>query len=310
MSGERPGSACAEVRRLLLEGSQASDDGATGARAAAHLGRCLDCQRARDRLQGLRSDVERAATPLDDMRRARVLARLASALDNHAADGGARRRERGVRPGPGGVLSPVARWVLAAAFGGSAVAALALWLAGRQSSAPTAPVASRPAVTQPAADPPSAAPEARASGQLAVLQPYRPANATEGPPAPVDHLEVPAGRRLRLHLGARATATLIGPARLRVIRSEADLLEVNLAHGTLVAAYDHRAGGQLLVRSPRGAHPRGRHAVLGEGRRRQQPDRGRPRPRPGHGRGRPGAHAGGRRRAQHRQRQPPALDAR
>jgi FecR protein len=252
MSGERSGSACAEVRRLLLEGLQSADDGATEARAAAHLGRCPDCQRAHDRLQGLRVDVERAATPLDDMRRARVLARLASALDNQAADGGARRRGRGLRPGLGGMLSPVPRWVLAAVFGGSAVAALALWLATRQPPAPPSAVASRPAVTQPAANPPSVAPAAPASEPLAVLQPYRPVNTggTGEAPAPVDQLEVPAGRRLRLHLGTRATATLIGPARLRVIRSEADLLEVNLAQGTLVAAYDHRAGGQLLVRSP------------------------------------------------------------
>ena len=167
MSGERPGSACAEVRRLLLEGPQSADDGATEARVAAHLGRCPDCQRARDRLHSLRADVEGAATALDDMRRARVLARLASALDNHAADGGARRRGRGLRPGLRGVLPSVSRWALAAAFGGAAVAALALWLATRQPPAPTSAMASRPAVTQPAANSPSVAPAARASGASA-----------------------------------------------------------------------------------------------------------------------------------------------
>ncbi len=253
MSGERPGSACAEVRRLLLEGSQSADDGATEARAAAHLGRCPDCQQARDRLQGLRADVERAATPLDDMRRARVLARLASALDNQAADGGARRRGRGLRPGLRGVLPSVSRWVLAAAFGGFAVAALALWLATtRQPPAPAAAVASRPAVTQPAANPPSVAPAARASEQLAVLQPYRPANAggTAGPPgagrSPAGargQAAAAASRHTRHRDADRARPAARDPERGRPAGGEPRPRHAG-------GGYDHRAGGQLLVRSP------------------------------------------------------------
>jgi ferric-dicitrate binding protein FerR (iron transport regulator) len=240
MSAEKSGSACAEVQRLLLEGPQADDDAATEARVATHLGRCPDCQRARDRLQALRADVEHAADPLDDMRRARVLTRLASALDDHAADGGARRRAHGL---PARTLARGRwRWVMAAALGGTA-AVLGVWLSVRQPS-PVAPVATAP----------GAPPVARPPQRLAVLQPYRPANARgagpQAPAAPVDRLQLPAGTRLRLHLGSRATATLIGPAQLRVARNEPDLLEVNLDQGTLVADYDHGAGGQLLVRSP------------------------------------------------------------
>jgi ferric-dicitrate binding protein FerR (iron transport regulator)/TolA-binding protein len=242
MTAEKSGSACAEVQRLLVEGPQVDNDAATEARMATHLGRCPDCQRARDRLHALRADVERSVAPLDDMRRARVLVRLASALDDHAADGGARRRARGLAS-PAGVLARGRwRWVLAAALGGTA-AVLVVWLSVRQPS-PVAPVANTP-VAPLAARPPQ---------RLAVLQPYRPANARgagpRAPAAPVDRLQLPAGTRLRLHLGSRATATLIGPAQLRVVRNQPDLLEVNLDQGTLVADYDHGAGGQLLVRSP------------------------------------------------------------
>ena len=242
MTAEKSGSACAEVQRLLLEGPQAEDDAATEARVSAHLGRCPDCQRARDRLQALRADVERGAAPLDDMRRARVLARLASALDDHAADGGARRRTRGL-PSPARALAGGRwRWALAAALGGTA-AVLGVWLSVRP-SVPVTPVATVPVAPL----------AARPLQRLAVLQPYRPASARgagqQAPPAPVDRLQLPAGTRLRLQLGSRATATLIGPAQLRVARNEPDLLEVNLDQGTLVADYDHGAGGQLLVRSP------------------------------------------------------------
>ena len=220
----------------MLEGG---DDLAAESRVTAHLGRCADCRQTRDRLLALRSDVSRAAAPLDDMRRARVLGRLAAALDDQAADGGARRRA-------GVGRRPWARWLLAPVIGSAALAALWLWRsAGPPPPASPTAVASKPAVVAPAAP---------ASTNLAVLQPYQPpaprAAAPVPPVRPVDRLELPAGSKLRLHLGSRATATLIGPARMQVISNDGTTLEVNLAQGTLVADYDHRAGGQLLVRSP------------------------------------------------------------
>jgi hypothetical protein len=209
------------------------------ARVAAHLGRCAHCQGVRDRLQALRQDVQAGAGALDDVRRARVLSRLAAALDDQAATPRARRFPGAARAG-------------ALAIAGAA-AAVALWLWGRTAPVVAPPI--RPVVVQ--------APPVGPRPQLAVIRPelvdpavdrlvqIRAAPGRALRPAPaVDRLEVPAGTRVRAQLGSRSRATLIGPARLQVLASDDRTLEVELRGGTLVADYDHRAGGQLRIHSP------------------------------------------------------------
>jgi hypothetical protein len=240
--------ACAEALRVWLEGGE---DAVTEARVQAHLGRCAGCRQARAALDDTRAGMEAAAPALDDLRRARMLARLAPEVDALAADsaaGAARGRWGGRR----------AAIALGTTLAAAALAAGAVLLLRAPPPAP-APMVSAgaapgpaPGGQRPAAANARAAAPARVAAN-AILEPYRrdPRDRTRQLAYPrVDHLEVSAGERVRARLADRARVVLLGPAELRVVSAGGDRVELALARGTLLVDYDRRRGGSLRIQAP------------------------------------------------------------
>ena len=267
MSGERPGSACAEVRRLLLEGPQSADDGATEARAAAHLGRCPDCQRARDRLQALRADVERAATPLDDMRRARVLGPAGLGAGRPGRRRGRGRRGRGLRSGrrvrSRGVALGAGRGVRRFRGGGAGVVAGHPPAPRADLPWPAGPRSRNPRQIRRRSHPRRLHPS---SWRCCSLTGQRTRGGTRGgpgagrsPAAARGQAAAAAPRHTRHRDADRARPAARDPERGRPAGGEP---RPGHAGGGLRSPGRRPAAGPV----PRGAHPGRRHAVLGEGR--------------------------------------------
>jgi hypothetical protein len=226
--------ACDEAERWLLLGSETPG---VEVRVQRHLSRCPKCQKIENRLAQTRSDVQAGSPPLDDVRRARMLARLTPALDELAT----RLAQPAAPPGK-------RVWILAAA----GVLVVAAGLLARGSLGPAGPTAPAERV----AEAPSR-PQPRAEARIH-LQPFRISGAGSSESSAqllgsqFDRLVVPAGTTVRARLGRHARVTLIGPAHVELTAARADVIEVRLDHGTLVADYDHGAGGRLRVRSPDG----------------------------------------------------------
>jgi TolA-binding protein len=250
--------ACDETQRWLLvthghdNESRASDGLAPGLRVRAerHLGRCPSCQRSQAELAQIHADMQVVSPPLDDVRRARMLAQMSPALDELAARLGARSEARGRRgdlwSGLRGLWQDHGRALL---LGG---AAMGLAAALFTTFDPSGRHLSRSGQRGFASD----APSARDLGPVR-LEPFRVSGVGSESArgflgGRFDHLDVPAGTTLRARLGRRARVSLIGPAQLEVTSTSADVIEVKLRQGKLVADYDHGAGGRLRVRSPDG----------------------------------------------------------
>ena len=218
------------------------------------------------------SDVSAAAAPLDDMRRARVLARLAARPGRPAPLTAAR------AGAPGGRRRAARARALALARLMAARRPAALLACGCRCGPPASRGPDRGASSRGGAA--RGPPAATAGGAAAVSAVRR----TRGSP-PSQRRRAgrsPAaagGHRLRLHLGSRATATLIGPARLRVVRQRrrrpaGGEPRPGHAGGGLRPPGRRPAAGPFAGRG----HPGRRHPVLGEGRRHRQPHRRGPRP--------------------------------
>jgi TolA-binding protein len=171
-------------------------------------------------LESVKEAVRATDDSLGDVRRARIGARLAErlAVTNE-------KRTIGLFDWRGRARRA---WLTAATAG--AVALVAAGVAVWRGAAPS------PATPQPASPFPAAS-RVGAGGPAATS-------------ARAEHIEVPAGTRVRARLGDRARTTLVGPAIIDVLTSTSDLIDVRLVSGTLLAEYDGRRGGLLRVRAP------------------------------------------------------------
>jgi hypothetical protein len=240
--------ACAETTGWLL-GEVAPG---LSERADRHLSHCPACQRAKARIDETRAVVEATTPPLDDLRRARLLAHLTPALDDvatkFAAQAAMTRRPATMR-----VLSHLFPFLsnrhskLAARFtvmaAGLVVIAALVMLAGRRD--------------KPGGDPRIAVGPYSIPSPRARIAPFRIDGEGSSATAALlgghfDRLAVPIGNTVRARLGGEATISVVGPARMTVVAGGPGLTEVKLDEGTLVADYDHRAGGQLRIVSPDG----------------------------------------------------------
>src|SRR5688572_20048563 len=194
----------------------------------------------------VKADVLATDDRLDDMRRARLAARIDAGLD-HLARGAA---------GAGTARSSRRPLLVGLVLGGAAMAAVvALAIVGaageRGQSRSARDLASTGGVV--ATSPPGAV----AGTGLTIAPPASKPPASTGA-APVerelsrafDRLEVPAGTRVRARLGQRARMTLVGPAEVAVLVSRPGLTEVELTRGRMLANYDGRHGGKLRIRAP------------------------------------------------------------
>lgn len=181
-----------------------------------------DCARAD--LDRLRRTLLATDDALDDVTRARVLARLGPTIDEVAA------REPRLQVNRLAALLPLA----------AAAAALLLLVAGlvggpnRSSERPRGAAATDHRILLP----------------FAVNRPTAWREAEQVLGRRVGRLDVPAGIEVRALLGEQVALALVGPARIEVVRAEPGDLAVQLDHGTLVASYEHGRGGRLEVHSP------------------------------------------------------------
>jgi TolA-binding protein len=245
------GVACAEADRVWLEGDA---DPVTVSRVEAHRQRCARCRATRERLVNLRADVLRAAPPIDDLTRARLLGTLAPALDGIAS-----------APRPS-VRARARRWLPALALGAVAAAAtIALvrapapgpdprFQAPQQASEAAGTTGGRARLsTAPPAGAKAAVPPARS---LALLHPRRAPSSRAAHrhdrPAPpgVTRLELRDSRLVPLTLARHAQLALRGPALLEVVAVGERTIDLRLVRGALVVDYDRRRGGRLKIHSP------------------------------------------------------------
>lgn len=233
--GQAQPAACRETTGWLLgEAAPGLRD-----RAERHLSHCPACRTAKARLEDSRSVVRAASVPLDDLRRARMLSQIAPALDDVATRCATRgqpssRRER--------IVAFLNHRTTLVGVGVAALVGLVLFAGSLDRDRNTPNVAVGPYAIP--------APRAR-------ITPFRingvPSRATAGwLGGQFDRLAVPAGTTVRAHLGHQTNISVIGPARLQVVTAAPALTEVKLDEGTLIADYDHRAGGQLRIVSPDG----------------------------------------------------------
>jgi hypothetical protein len=200
-----------------VQGAFARDDAGPALRALIgdHLRECPDC-RAHDRRRAqLRDHILAADDVLDDVTRARVLARVL----------GARRRERAgdLASASAGRLNGRV-WIGAALAG---LAAVVLVLTGVPRAKRSEPVAAR--------QPP-----------LAALEPYA-VSAVGASSGGVDRLELPAGASMRARLRPSAELLLLGPVAV-VVRDATDkLVTLDLRLGTLIGDFDGTSGRTLRI---------------------------------------------------------------
>jgi len=192
-------SACREVETAQVTGT--TDEQVT-ARVTAHLAHCAACRARVADHDRLALALRAADAPPDEVSRARWLAQMAPTIDDLAT--------RRARP-------PVRRWI-PLAFAVAAAAAIILWF-GARGSAPSV-----------------------ATHGLEVLRPYV-ASGTSSESAKAtllagrfSALEVAAGELVRAGVDSCASCrlTVIGPARVAVVRAEP--LELELASGTLLVS--------------------------------------------------------------------------
>jgi hypothetical protein len=191
-------------------------------------------------------DVLATDDRLDDMRRARLAARIDAGL-NHLAGGpaGAGTARTWRRPllvglvlGSAGMAAAVALAIVGAA-GERGQPRPVRGLASTGDGVGTSPLGTGPGPGLPIAPPPSTLP----ASPSAILVERELSRA-------FDRLEVPAGTRVRARLGQRARMTLVGPAEVAVVVSRPGLTEVELTRGRMLADYDGRSGGKLRIHAP------------------------------------------------------------
>lgn len=248
--------ACQEAQEVLLFGTAPAETTAR-ARVDRHLGHCAACQAMRRSLDQRRAHVAAAARPLDDVHRARLLARLAPALDEEAARAATAQRRPAWHPW----VVPAAA-LMAAGAAAMVVASLrhrppAASAPATLASAPTT-LASRRAPATGFAAPPTtpAAPAIRAPHAAAppLIVPYQIVAGRMPRTHLIDQhfsrLQTAAGTTVRARVGERTRVTMVGPADVSVAAATDDLLDVNLDAGTLVADFIHRRNGRLRIHSP------------------------------------------------------------
>jgi hypothetical protein len=196
----------------------------------------------------LRQDVQRAATPLDDVTRARLLSALAGPLDGLAAGDG-RRFSPGWWPRLAARLRRAAtdRRALVAGVALVAAAVVLVLIDGRQ-PAPRSGVVAR-VVDPPVDRAPAGAPAkvVESGRSLTLLAP--------GPRSPRkkaarSRLESQRRELVEATLDGRASLALAGPGAVEVIANSGDTVELRLSSGALVVDYDRRRGGRLRIHSP------------------------------------------------------------
>ena len=176
---------------------------------------------------------------LDDLARARIEARLSSAIDAAPSQGAPSPARRGWR------LAGAAALVVAAA-------AAALLLIDRVRPEPASPPPRAAASPKSAA---SAAPDSTAGVPKPMLVVYGLAGEAAAALAPQlgkpqTAIVLDAGAVALASIGARARLSLVGPASLRVVALERERIELALDRGALAVDYDRSRGGELLVRGP------------------------------------------------------------
>ncbi|HET6281814.1 MAG TPA: FecR domain-containing protein [Polyangia bacterium] len=257
MTGDRraSGAACAEVEELMLMGV-ATADTTTRLRVEGHLRRCAACQQVQAQLEQTAADVRLGATPLDDVRRARLLARLAPEFDETAARVAAARHHPGHDTRPLQMMLAWLRGWRGPAVGSVLAAGAVAWVLAVR-GVPQAPLIPNP-------PPPIAAPVSRQSPAPpappapapALIEPYKIVGASGGPPPRqllahrFARLQTAAGTIVRARVGERTRMTLRGGADVAVVSAAQDVLDVRLDAGTLVADFDHQRTGRLRIHSP------------------------------------------------------------
>jgi TolA-binding protein len=249
--------ACTVARAVLLLGAR-HDDATTRVRVDRHVDSCSACQEVRRSLEETRAHVRAAVRPLDDVHRARLLARLAPALDEHAARAATAIRHDAARPGRG-----LARMRAAVAMIAAGAAAVALGVALHRAPEPARSATAPPLPTSRAT---SAAPRPAAASASSVERPTGPALIAPYEIVAADgsgerararlldqrfsRLQTAPGTTVRAHVGERTRVTLVGPADVSVGAATPELLDVNLDAGMLVADFVHRNSGRLRIHSP------------------------------------------------------------
>ncbi|MEA2701149.1 MAG: hypothetical protein QOI66_5420 [Myxococcales bacterium] len=275
------GAACQEAEEVLLLGgggqdAQDADDATRLIRVQRHVARCANCQQMKAHLEATRADAHAAgAPPLDDVRRARILARLAPAIDELASQSAARRSPD--HRADAGLRRPAWRAALVALACAGAAALVLTSVVGRQGNhrnrtinhqpapAPTVAVdrpaeeTRRPDVDTVAAPkvPPLPGASTVAAPPPALIAPYRVIaagrNAVGGRRLVnqrFQHLQTAAGTTVRARVGERTRVSLVGPGDVSVLSAVDDVLDVGLDAGTLVADFVHRRTGRLRIHSP------------------------------------------------------------
>jgi len=187
------------------------------AATARHLRACADC-RAQDGARAkIRAGILAAPDTLDDLTRARVLARLLEGRrQQRAREGAAARRARAWLA-----------WTLAFSSVMVAVAVLGVLRSrkpGGLSASPLAPVALEPYAVHGGATP---GPQALSGG--------------------LDRVELPAHASMRARLGPAADFVLLGPLELAVRDGDGRRAALELRRGTLVGDFDGTKGRGLRI---------------------------------------------------------------
>ena len=205
---------CRQVQEAIAR------DGASPELIAArsrHLRDCADCRALEHARSRVRDGILAGRDELDDLTRARVLARLLESRPLESATG---RSARGPRVWLG--------WTLA--FSAVLVLLVTGVLHFRKAGEAGAP-APFPAVA---------------------LEPYAVhGNAGPGSPAPssggLDRVELPPHASMRARLGRAADFVLLGPLELAVREGDERRAQVELRRGTLVGDFDGSMGGHLRI---------------------------------------------------------------
>lgn len=207
--------ACREVLDTLALGSS---DESMSLRARAHVGRCAACRANVADQARLVDALKSASADIDDVTRARWLARLAPAIDDMAS--------RYAAPPP--ARRP--RWLLAAP---ALAAIVVVWAsAGRDElSAPVAPSVTPPPIVRPE---PSTAVDTALLRPYIVTDPSSEETATSLLASRTSVLEMTAGTVRASIDGGDERIAVIGPGRVSVAGVSPDQIELRVDAGTLL----------------------------------------------------------------------------